>query len=196
MKPMPWEVIRLQDITQLKGYCSNLFRACCLFISSICPTIWSIGHIPAHALEVFNNYQLGLNCVSMEGRESKHMAIGRYSSNTNFSGRWGQIFSHEFLQLIWLRERAFMKKKTLSTSSHTFQRGLPMGSLVSVDLKLVHRNRSVIIAHISTWIKLRKVLSWEKFLLTRSSVNKLIFSGRVFVNKSKAPCKPLNHRSC
>ena len=60
--------IRLQDITQLKGYCSNLFRACCLFTSSISPTIWSIGHIiPAHALEVFKKYQLGLNCVSMEG---------------------------------------------------------------------------------------------------------------------------------
>ena len=54
-----------------------------------------------------------------------------------------------------------MKEKTFSTSRHTFQKGLPMGSLVSVDLKLVHRNRSVIIAHISTWIKLRKVLNWK-----------------------------------
>ena len=88
-----------------------------------------------------------------------------------------------------------MKKKTFSTSRHTFQRGLPMGSLVSVDLKLVHRNRSVTIAHISTWIKLRKVLSWENFLLTRSSFNKSTFSGRAFVNKSKAPSQPLNHRS-
>ena len=89
-----------------------------------------------------------------------------------------------------------MKKKTFSTSRHTFERGLPMGSLASVDLKLVDRIRSVIIAYISTWIKLRKVLSWENFLLTRSSFNKLIFPGRAFVNKSKAPCKPLNHRSC
>ena len=90
--------IRLQDITQLKGYCSNLFRACCLFTSSISPTIWSIGNIiPAHALEVFNKYQLGLNCVSMEGRESKHMAI----------------FSHEFVQLIWLRERGFYDEENL-----------------------------------------------------------------------------------
>lgn len=106
--------IRLQDITQLKGYCANLFRACCLFTSSISPTIWSIGHIiPAHALEVFNKYQLGLNCVSMEGRESKHMAIGRYSTNTNFSGRWGQIFSHEFVQLVWLRERGFYEEENL-----------------------------------------------------------------------------------
>ena len=106
--------IRLQDITQLKGYCSNLFRACCLFTSSISPTIWSAGYIiPAHALEVFKKNPLGLNCVSMEERESKHMAIGRYSINTNFSGRWGQIFSHEFVQLIWLRERGFYEEENL-----------------------------------------------------------------------------------
>ena len=106
--------IRLQDITQLKVYCSNLFRACCLFTSSISPTIWSIGHIiPAHALEVFNKYQLGLNCVLMEGRESKHMAIGRYSTNTNFSGRRDQIVSDEFVQLIWLRERGFYEEDNL-----------------------------------------------------------------------------------
>ena len=100
--------ITLQDLTQLKQHCSNLFRACCLFKPSISPTIWGIGHIiPAHALDVFNKYQLRLNCVSMEGQESKHIAVGRYSQNTNFSGRWGQVFSHEFVQSIWLREMAF-----------------------------------------------------------------------------------------
>lgn len=107
--------IILQDITQLKGYCSNLFRPCCLFTPSISPTIWSIGHIiPAHALEVFNKYQLGLKCISMEGQESKHMPIGRYSQNTNFSGRWGQIFSHEFVQLIWLQETGFYEEENLT----------------------------------------------------------------------------------
>ena len=46
--------IRLQDIAQLKQYCLNLFRACCLFTNSISPTIWCIGHvIPAHAMDVF-----------------------------------------------------------------------------------------------------------------------------------------------
>jgi len=74
--------ITLQDLDQLKQYCSNFFRAYCLFTPSISPTVWNIGHIiPAHALDVFEKYQLGLNAVSMEGRESKHMAIGRYSKN-------------------------------------------------------------------------------------------------------------------
>lgn len=64
--------------------------------------------------------------------------------------------------------RAFMKRKTLSTNRHTSPKGYPMRNLVSVDLKLVHSNRSVIIAHTSTWIKSIKVLSWGNFLLTRS----------------------------
>ena len=37
----------------------------------------------------------------------------RYSTNTNFSGRWGQIFSHKFVQLIWLRERGFYEEENL-----------------------------------------------------------------------------------
>ena len=161
--------IRLQDIAQLKQYCLNLFRACCLFTNSISPTIWCIGHvIPAHAMDVFNKYQLGLNCVSMEGRESKHITIGRYSQNTNFSGRWGKFFPTNLYSWFGYGRRAFMKRKTFSTNRHTSPKGYPMRNLVSVDLKLVHSNRSVIIAHISTWIKLIKVLSWGNFLLTRS----------------------------
>lgn len=61
-----------------------------------------------------------------------------------------------------------MKRKTFSTNRHTSPKGYPIRNLVSVDLKLVHSNRGVIIAYISTWIKLIKVLSWGNFLLTRS----------------------------
>ena len=105
--------IRLQDIAQLKQYCLNLFRAC-LFTNFISPTIWCMGHvIPAHAMDVFNKYELGLNCVSMEERESKHITIGRYSQNTDFSERWGQIFSYEFVKLIWLREKRFYEEENL-----------------------------------------------------------------------------------
>lgn len=110
--------INLQDLVQLKQFCSNFFKACCLFTPSISPTIWNGGHlIPAHALDVFNKYQLGLNSISMEGRESKHMAIGRYSTNTNFSGRWLQIFRHEFVKLIWLRERGFYVAENLDNTN-------------------------------------------------------------------------------
>jgi hypothetical protein len=43
----------------------------------------------------------------MEGRETKHIAIRRYSQNINFHGRWMQIFRHEFVHLIWLRLRGY-----------------------------------------------------------------------------------------
>lgn len=67
-----------------------------------------MGHvIPAHASDVFQKYNLGLNVVSMEGCEAKHMAITRYSQNTNHHSRWMQIFQHEFVHLIWLRERGY-----------------------------------------------------------------------------------------
>lgn len=100
--------VTVEELDLLKLYCLNFFRACCLFTRSISPTIWNVGHlIPAHALQVFEKYQLGLNVVSMEGRESKHVAIARYSRNTNFSGRWWQIFRYEFVQMIWLRERGY-----------------------------------------------------------------------------------------
>lgn len=35
------------------------------------------------------------------------MAIRRYSQNTNHHARWMQIFQHEFVHLIWLRERGY-----------------------------------------------------------------------------------------
>lgn len=92
-------VIQL-DLNSLKQYRTHFFKACCLF------TWWNVGHhIPAHFLQVFDKYQLGLNAVSIEGRESKHVCVDRYSRNTAFSGRWWQIFRYEFVQLIWLRER-------------------------------------------------------------------------------------------
>lgn len=99
--------ITLQDIRELQQHCSNLLRARCLF-SKVSPTFWTMGHIiPAHAFDVFQKYQMGLNVVSMEGREAKHMAIRRYCQNTNHLYRWVQVFRYEFIQLIWLRERGY-----------------------------------------------------------------------------------------
>ena len=99
--------VTYQDIADLKKHCLNFFRAQCLF-NRVTPTTWTIGHIvPNHALQVFQKYHLGLNVVSMEGREAKHIAVKRYSQNTNYHGRWIQIFRHEFVHLIWLREKGF-----------------------------------------------------------------------------------------
>ena len=68
--------VNLESLNQLRQHCSNYFRANCLFTKSVTPTVWNIGHlVPAHAEDVFEKYQLGLNVVSMEGRECKHMSI-------------------------------------------------------------------------------------------------------------------------
>ena len=99
--------VNSQDLVSLKNSCLNFFRAKALF-STVTPTTWTFGHIiPAHAPDVFEKYGLGLNSVSMEGREAKHIAISRYSQNTNFHGRWAQIFRYEFVELIWLRAKGF-----------------------------------------------------------------------------------------
>ena len=64
-----------------------------------------------------------------------------------------------------------MKRKTFSTNRHTSPKGYPMRNLVSVDLKLVHSNRSVIIAYIMQYmdqidksVKLGKLLVDKKLL--------------------------------
>ena len=49
----------------------------------------------------------------MEGREAKHIAIARYSKNTAFLNRWQQLFRHEFISLIWLREKGYNTKHSL-----------------------------------------------------------------------------------
>ena len=96
------------EIKGLSSYCINYFRAYSLFIGIVTPTVWTIGHIvPVHTKDVKSKYGKGLSVTSMEGREAKHIAISRYSQNTNYGMRWQQIFRHEFLSLIWLRERGY-----------------------------------------------------------------------------------------
>lgn len=65
------------------------------------------SYVPVHTKDVKSKYGKGLSVTSMEGREAKHIAISRYSQNTNYGMRWQQIFRHEFLSLIWLRERGY-----------------------------------------------------------------------------------------
>ena len=43
----------------------------------------------------------------MEGLGAKHIAIMRYAKNSTYSNRWQLIFRHEYISLIWLRERGY-----------------------------------------------------------------------------------------
>lgn len=96
------------EIKELTSHCTNYFRAYSFSIGMVSPNVWAIGHIvPVHARDAEFKYGKGLSVTSMEGREAKLMSISRYSQNTNYAMRWQQIFHHEFLSLIWLRERGY-----------------------------------------------------------------------------------------
>ena len=43
----------------------------------------------------------------MEGREQKHQMIKRYAHKALYQDRWNYIFRHEYIQLIFLREKGF-----------------------------------------------------------------------------------------
>ncbi|XP_028408827.1 uncharacterized protein LOC114531418 [Dendronephthya gigantea] len=95
------------EIKKLTNLCRDYFQANALFFQ-VNPTVWTIGNIvPAHTQYMKDKYDLGLGINSMEGREAKHVFIAKYSKNTNFVSRWKQIFRHEFVSLIWFRERGF-----------------------------------------------------------------------------------------
>lgn len=94
------------EVGKIKQYCLAFFKAHSLFLSRVNPTVWTLGHIvPAHLSEMKRVYGFGLGLNSMEGREAKHVFIKKYFANTLHQCRWEQIFRHEYVTLIWLRER-------------------------------------------------------------------------------------------
>ena len=97
--------IEKKQLDDLEKACQNFFISCALFLQ-VNPSVWTLGHVvPVHTREMFEMYGKGLALNSMEGREAKHQAISRYAQNSNFSNRWKQVFRHEFISLIWLREK-------------------------------------------------------------------------------------------
>ena len=76
------------QVMDLEQQCQRFFRIYQLFID-FHPTVWHLGHVvPVHVKEMKAKYDLGLGLNSMEGRESKHVSIARYSSNTTQQSRW------------------------------------------------------------------------------------------------------------
>ena len=108
-----------EDVHELKIHCKNFYRGYCLYLH-VNPTVWSIGNVvPVHTQDMKLRYGLGLGLNSMEGRESKHIAIAKYSTNTAFLHRWEQVFRHEYISLIWLRQQGYnVKVNTTTTSSY------------------------------------------------------------------------------
>ena len=106
------ENITVQDIEEMKKVGRLLFQSCCLFDERITPSMWVFCNVaPNHCSDLYNSVGFGLGVNSMEGREQKHQSIEKYSRNSTYQNRWPSIFRHEFVQLVFLRENGFDKKK-------------------------------------------------------------------------------------
>ena len=109
-----------EQVTELRDYCKSFFRGYCLFFN-VNPTIWTLGNVvPLHVEQMKAKYGLGLGLNSMEGREAKHIAIARYSQNTVYHHRWEQIFQHEYISLIWLREKGYNTNQSSVSAKPTY----------------------------------------------------------------------------
>ena len=104
-----------EQLAELKRNCRIYFILNCLFFSRH-PTVWTLGNVvPVHTKEMVKKYGMGLGLNSMEGREAKHISIARYCKNTNYKTRWEQIFLHEYVSLLLLRERGYNSTKPVSS---------------------------------------------------------------------------------
>ena len=78
-------------------------------LADITPTIWTVGvAIPYHTSKLYQKLGYGLGLNSMQGREAKHVKLVKYVENTcnaRKSLRWWTVFRHEFVCVVWLREK-------------------------------------------------------------------------------------------
>ena len=92
-------------VAKLNKYCVNFFNAASLFVR-VTVSAWTLGYVvPVHAKVIFDKYNTGLGLNTMQGREAKHQKLAELSKNTTYKKRWQQIFRHEYMSLIWLREQ-------------------------------------------------------------------------------------------
>ena len=101
--------ISTEQLNNLQILCQQFFNVFYLFLDGITPTIWTIGvAIPYHTRQLMEKLGYGLGLNSMQGREAKHVKLARYVQNTcnvKKSLRWWTVFRHEFVSMVWLRER-------------------------------------------------------------------------------------------
>jgi hypothetical protein len=92
-------------LSKLEIYCKNYFNASALFVR-VTVSVWTLGHVvPVHASKLFDKYNTGLGLNTMQGREAKHQRLAAYSKNTTVKNMWKQVFRHEYMTLIWLKEQ-------------------------------------------------------------------------------------------
>ena len=92
-------------LAKLNRCCVNYFNAAALFLR-ITVSVWTVGYtVPVHAKKLFEKFKTGLGLNTMQGREAKHQRLAEYAKNTTHQNKWQQIFRHEYVALVWLREQ-------------------------------------------------------------------------------------------
>lgn len=92
-------------LAKLENDCTHFFNAASLFVK-VTVSVWTLGYVvPVHAKLMFNKFKTGLGLNTMQGREAKHQRLAALSKNTTYKRRWHQIFRHEYMCLVWLRQQ-------------------------------------------------------------------------------------------
>ena len=101
--------VSIEQVENLKVLCQQFFNANSLLLTDVTPTVWTVGvAIPYHTSKLHQKLGYGLGLNSMQGREAKHVKLAKYVENTcnaRKSLRWWTVFRHEFVSMVWLREK-------------------------------------------------------------------------------------------
>ena len=101
--------VSIEQVENLKLLGQQFFVANSLLLTDVTPTVWTVGvAIPYHTSKLHQKLGYGLGLNSMQGREAKHVKLAKYAENTcnaTKSLRWWTVFRHEFVCMIWLREK-------------------------------------------------------------------------------------------
>ena len=101
--------VSIEQVENLKVLCQQFFNANSLLLTDVTPTVWTVGvAIPYHTSKLYQKLGYGLGLNSMQGREAKHVKLAKYVENTcnaRKSLRWWTVFRHEFVSMVWLREK-------------------------------------------------------------------------------------------
>lgn len=150
-----------EQVSKLEQLCNEYHRLTIVLFQGH-PTAWTLAHIvPAHTRAMKDKYGMGLGLNSMEGREAKHIFVSRYSKNSIYQSRWQQIFRHEYISLVWLRERrhdiskpassytlSYIPKRAIDNSEYCYC-GFPKVSTASKCKFCLHPLRAGLLSSIN-----------------------------------------------
>ena len=110
--------ISLVDIQEMRNVGILLHKFWVKFQSNLSPSMFTLCIIaPEHTIYLYSNFGVGLGMNSMEGREQKHQMVMKYAENSTPQEKWKYVFRHEYIHLIYLRERGYDSKRHISTKS-------------------------------------------------------------------------------